>query len=302
MNPLAILRAMRPHQWVKNVFVLAAFVFGWAAHKDLAANMDALWRTLTALMAFCLGSSAIYLINDVCDVESDRKHPTKCKRPIAAGEVSIPVAIGASLTCVAAALALGWRASSEMGSVALVVGAYMSLNTLYSFRLKHIVLLDAFCIAGGFLLRVIAGGYAAQTVVSYWLLLCTMFLSLFLALCKRHAEIDLLGEDRGSHRKILTEYTPALLDQLVTMVAACTILCYALYTVAEDGGMRFSPEGRLVWTVPFVVFGLFRYLLLVQTQRGGGSPTRVLLGGDAAFVANGVAWLAVILAILFGPI
>lgn len=300
MNPLAILRAMRPHQWVKNVFVLAAFVFGWASHRDLAGNMDSLWRTLTALAAFCLGSSAIYLLNDVCDVESDRQHPTKCKRPIAAGEVSIPVALGASVVCVAAALLLGWRASSSAGSVALVVGSYMTLNTLYSFRLKHVVLVDAFCIAGGFILRVIAGGYAAETPVSYWLILCTLFLSLFLALCKRHAEIDLLGEDRGSHRKILTEYSPQLLDQLVTMVAACTILSYALYTVAEDGGLRYSPSGRLVWTVPFVVFGLFRYLLLVAQQRGGGSPTKVLLGGDAAFLVNGLAWLTVILMLLFG--
>lgn len=300
MNPLAILRAMRPHQWVKNVFVLAAFVFGWASHRDLASNMDSLWRTLTALAAFCLGSSAIYLLNDVCDVESDRQHPTKCKRPIAAGEVSIPVALGASVVCVAAALLLGWRASGSAGSVALIVGSYMTLNTLYSFRLKHVVLVDAFCIAGGFILRVIAGGYAAETPVSYWLILCTLFLSLFLALCKRHAEIDLLGEDRGSHRKILTEYSPQLLDQLVTMVAACTILSYALYTVAEDGGLRYSPSGRLVWTVPFVVFGLFRYLLLVAQQRGGGSPTKVLLGGDAAFLANGLAWLTVILMLLFG--
>ena len=164
----------------------------------------------------------------------------------------------------------------------------------------HDVLVDAFCIAGGFILRVIAGGYAAETPVSYWLILCTLFLSLFLALCKRHAEIDLLGEDRGSHRKILTEYSPQLLDQLVTMVAACTILSYALYTVAEDGGLRYSPSGRLVWTVPFVVFGLFRYLLLAAQQRGGGSPTKVLLGGDAAFLVNGLAWLTVILMLLFG--
>jgi 4-hydroxybenzoate polyprenyltransferase len=174
----------------------------------------------------------------------------------------------------------------------------MSLNTLYSFRLKHVVLLDAFCIAGGFLLRVIAGGYAAATPVSYWLLLCTMFLSLFLALCKRHAEIGLLGDDRGSHRKILTEYTPALLDQLVTMVAACTILCYAMYTVDAETAAKFGPHNKLVWSVPFVAFGVGRYMYLVQTGQGGGSPTRVFLGGDLLFLLNSLAWTGVIVAVV----
>ena len=300
MNPLSLLRAMRPHQWVKNVFVLAAFVFGLAAHKDLPANMDMLWRTLLALGAFCLGSSAIYLINDVLDIESDRQHPTKCKRPIAAGEVPVPLAVGWSVVCIASSLTLGVLASSEYGSVAVLVGIYMILNTLYSLRLKHIVLIDAFSIATGFVLRVLAGGVAAATEVSAWLLLCTMFLSLFLALCKRQAEISLLGEDRASHRKILEEYTPQLLDQLVTLLAGCTILCYAIYTVSDDGGGQFFEDGRLVWTVPFVVFGLFRYMLLVQTQAAGGSPTRVLLGGDRVFVLNGLAWLATILLMLFG--
>ena len=301
MNPLHILRAMRPHQWVKNVFVLAAFVFGWALHRDLATNMDALWRTLMALGSFCLGSSAIYLVNDVLDVESDRKHPTKCHRPIAAGLVTPRVALVSSGVCVLVSLTLGHFASTETGSVMAVVGLYMLLNTLYSLRLKHIVLLDAFCIAAGFLLRVQAGGFASQTPVSHWLLLCTLFLSLFLALCKRQAEIALLGEDRASHRKILAEYTPELLTQLVTIVATCTVLCYALYSVAEDGGRQFR-DGGLVWTVPFVVFGLFRYLLLVRTRGGGGSPTKVLLGGDLTFLLNGLLWLTTILLMLFGQI
>lgn len=299
MSPFAILRAMRPHQWVKNVFVFAALVFKWGEHKDPLADLDSLWRTLLAVAAFCIGSSAIYLVNDVLDVESDRRHPTKKLRSIAAGLLPIPTALAVSVVCVVAALALGHFASTDEGSVALVVAAYMGLNLLYSLWLKHIVLVDAFSIAAGFLLRVLAGGFAVNVLVSDWLMLCTLFLALFLALCKRRAEIDLLGEDRGSHRKILLEYTPAFLDQSVVVLAACAIINYTMYTVAEDTAEKFGEHNGLVWTVPFVVFGLFRYLLLVQTQKGGGNPSRVLLGGDVAFVINGLVWLAVVVFLLF---
>jgi len=297
MNPIALLRAMRPHQWVKNIFVLAALFFAWGEQHGASDIHVAASNTLLALLAFCLGSSAIYLINDIMDVESDRQHPEKKKRPIAAGELSIPAAIGASIVCIGAALALGNAATTEEGSVLLVVAAYMLMNFFYSLKLKHIVLVDAFCIAAGFLLRVLAGGFAAGEPVSHWLMLCTLFLALFLALCKRRAEIALLGEGRGEHRKILLEYTPEFLDQVVVVLAACTIVCYTMYTVAETTIAKFGPD--LIWTVPFVVFGLFRYLLLVQTHRGGGSPTKVLLGGDAAFLVNGLAWLAVVSWMLF---
>ncbi len=302
MKPLSLLKAMRPQQWVKNAFVLAALVFslGEQAHSGRVLDRsDQVLNVLIALAAFCLGSSAIYLINDVMDVESDRQHPTKRNRPIAAGRVTIPQALFASVACVAGALLLGWRASTPAGNVAAVVGAYMLLNLLYSLRLKHVAIVDAFCIAAGFLLRVLAGGFAAEAPLSHWLMLCTLFLALFLALCKRRAEMDLLGEGRGSHRKILLEYTPAFLDQSVVVLAACTIVNYTMYTVAPETAAKFGSENGLVYTVPFVVFGLFRYLLLVQTQKGGGNPTRVLLGGDLLFVLNGLAWLGSILFLLF---
>jgi 4-hydroxybenzoate polyprenyltransferase len=300
MNPLSLLKAMRPHQWVKNVFVLAALVFSLGEHVGSGvSHTEQITHVLLAVLAFCVGSSAIYLINDVMDVESDRQHPTKRDRPIAAGLVPIPVAIGASIGCVALALGLGWAASTPAGNVAAVVGGYMLMNFFYSWRLKHVVLVDAFCIAAGFLLRVLAGGLAAEAPLSHWLVLCTLFLALFLALCKRRAEIDLLGEDRGSHRKILLEYTPPFLDQAVVVLAACTIVNYTMYTVSPETSEKFGQDSGLVYTVPFVVFGLFRYLLLVQTQKGGGSPTRVLLGGDWIFLANGLAWLATVSALLF---
>jgi len=159
---------------------------------------------------------------------------------------------------------------------------------------------DVFCIAAGFLLRVIAGGLAAGAHVSQWLMLCTLFLSLFIGLCKRRAEIDLLGGDGGEHRATLTEYNCGFLDQMVTALAACTIVCYTMYTVSPEVRDKFETD-KLVWTVPFVVFGLGRYMLLVQTQRAGASPSRTLLGGDAAFVCNCVAWLATVALVVYGP-
>jgi len=294
---------MRPHQWVKNVFVLAALLFslGELAHDGAGIDRgDQIVNVLIAVLAFCLGSSAIYLVNDVMDVESDRQHPTKRNRPIAAGQVTIPQALVASAACVGGALGLGFVASTPSGSVALVVGGYMLMNLLYSIWLKHVAIVDAFCIAAGFLLRVIAGGFAAEAPLSHWLMLCTLFLALFLALCKRRAEMDLLGDDRGSHRKILMEYTPAFLDQSVVVLAACTIVNYTMYTVAPETIKKFGSDSGLVYTVPFVVFGLFRYLLLVQTQKGGGSPTRVLLGGDVIFAVNCLAWLGTVAALFFG--
>lgn len=301
MNPLALVRALRPHQWVKNIFVLAALVFALGEiGPEAPTAAERIVRVLFAAAAFCLGASAIYLVNDVADVESDRLHPTKRNRPIAAGEVSIHAALVASGVCVLAALGLAHLATPEDGkSVVWVVAGYMTSNLCYSLKLKQIAIVDAFLIALGFLLRVIAGAYAAAAPVSHWLLLSTMFLALFLAFCKRRAEIDLLGDEAASHRKNLGQYTPRFLDQATGVLAACAIITYAMYTVDEETTHKFGSGEMLVWTVPFVVFGLFRYLLLVQRQEGGGSPTRVLLGGDGVFLVNAVLWGAMVLGCLF---
>jgi 4-hydroxybenzoate polyprenyltransferase len=290
----ALLRALRPQQWVKNVFVLAAVVF---ARADLEAthapgDWSDVWNTLYAFAAFCLGASAIYLVNDVLDVESDRAHPTKRNRPIASGELSVATAIAVAVVCAAAAVFLAREADRDL-RVLVAVGVYVALNFAYSVWLKHVVIVDAFCIAGGFFLRVKAGALAAHTYMSHWLLLCTLFLSLFLALCKRRAEFDLLGEERGAHRANLRHYTPAFLDQMVTALAACTVVCYTMWSVDSDTEAKFGEGNRLIYTVPFVVFGLARYLLLVSQQKAGGNPTRMLLGGDLVFVLNGLAWAAV---------
>jgi 4-hydroxybenzoate polyprenyltransferase len=301
MHPLALIRSLRPHQWVKNIFVLAALVFALGeVGVDAASQVDRIQRVLVAAAAFCLGASAIYLVNDVMDVESDRLHPEKCKRPIAAGEVSVPQALVLSAGCVAGALWLA-SVSTPVGgdNVMAVVGIYMVSNLLYSLKLKQIAIVDAFLIALGFMLRVTAGAYAAAAPISEWLLLSTLFLALFLAFCKRRAEIDLLGEEAASHRKNLGQYTPEFLDQATGVLAACAIITYSMYTVDEETAVKFGEDNHLVWTVPFVVFGLFRYLLMVTRKEAGGSPTKVLLGGDLIFAVNGVLWMAVVASCLF---
>jgi len=295
MDAKALLIALRPHQWVKNIFVFAALLFARGSTGTLlVGRMDDVERVLYAFAAFCLGASAIYLINDVMDRESDRAHPEKRQRPIASGRVSVPVAVTLSALCAVGALLLARQAQGAPIPVWPLVLGYMCLNFLYSVKLKHIVLVDVFCIATGFLLRVLAGALAVPAAISHWLLLCTLFLALFLALCKRRAELALLGDGSGAHRAILKEYDLGFLDQMTTVLAACTIVTYTMYTVADDTARKFGTDNLLVWTVPFVVFGLARYLLLVQKQRGGGSPTRVLLGGDSLFVANALGWLGAV--------
>lgn len=301
MNPSALLRALRPHQWVKNVFVLAALVFALGeSGAHLEAQGQRIVNVLLATASFCLGASAIYLLNDVMDVASDRLHPTKRFRPIAAGQVSVRLALSTSVVCIVGALVLGHLATPTGGfDVAWVVLAYMTQNFAYSMGLKRIAILDAFLIAFGFLLRVLAGGFAAGAPVSRWLMLCTFFLALFLAFCKRRAEIDLLGSEAGEHRKNLRDYTTGFLDQAAGVLAACAILTYSMYAVDVDTIARYAGGEYLVWTVPFVVFGLFRYLLLVQRMEGGGNPTRMLLGGDALFVTNALLYAVALVVVLF---
>lgn len=302
MSPKALIVALRPHQWVKNVFVFAALVFARGAQGTLfEGRMDDVRRTLYAFAAFCFGASAIYLLNDVVDVEADRAHPTKRKRPIAAGAISIPTALVTAVVCVGLAVVCASRAEGEPFPVVRIVLAYLAINLAYSLKLKHVVLVDVFCIAAGFILRVIAGALAVPAQISHWLLLCTMFLALFLALCKRKAEMDLLGEGRGEHRAILLEYDHRFLDQMVTVLAACAIVTYTMYTVSEETAQKFGADNALVWTVPFVVFGLARYLLLVSTRKGGGSPTKVLLGGDPLFALNTCGWIAMVVWVASRP-
>ncbi len=296
----ALLRALRIDQWSKNVFVLAPLVFEAADRRiEQATETADVVRTLVAFVAFCLVSSAVYLLNDVMDAERDRAHPEKRLRPVASGELSATLALGTSLGLAVVAVVLSLLIGGEPWPVAPLVGGYLVLNVAYSFGLKRIVLLDVFCIATGFLFRVVAGGFAAHAEVSHWLLLCTFLLALFLGLNKRRAELVALGDNRVAHRASLEEYSVGFLDQMTSVLAACTIICYTMYTVDSDTAAKFGEGNRLVWTVPFVAFGVGRYMLLVQGGRAGEKPTRVFLGGDALFLLNLLAWGGVVLLALF---
>jgi 4-hydroxybenzoate polyprenyltransferase len=289
---------MRPHQWVKNVFVLAAFGFA-LGDQHFELSQGAVLHVALAFFAFSFGASAIYLVNDILDVEADRLHPTKRKRPIAAGELDVSTAWGMGLGLALLALAMGYF-STHAFALPGVLLAYMTMNLFYSLRLKHIVIVDVFCIATGFLLRVVGGGLAVGVAVSHWLLLCTLFLALFLGFNKRRAELAAAGDDASQTRASLSGYDLGWLDQVVTMIAACTIVCYALYTVDVETVTKFPAGGRLVWSVPLVVFAVLRYMHLVMGQGRGESPTRILLGGDRWFLLALVGWAGVVSLALFG--
>ncbi len=304
-----LLKAMRPRQWTKNLVVFAGLVFA-----QRALNIGALGRAGGAFIVFCLLSSLVYLVNDLGDLESDRQHPTKRYRPLASGKLAVPVALAGAvaLGVLAAVLAVGlviWPDAAGPGQslhltfaplrltvvsspplpvesqygllgtlgggrflFPLVAASYVALNLAYTFRLKHIVILDVFCIAGGFVLRAMAGAVVIPVPISPWLYLCTILLSLFLALGKRRQELLLLDAGASLHRRILQEYSPQLLDQMITIVTSATVMAYSLYTFQGTTGNH-----RLMVTIPFVLYGIFRYLYLIYMRRQGGSPEEVLL-------------------------
>jgi len=293
----ALLRALRPGQWAKNVFVLTPALFA-----GRLGDPDTALRVALAVAVFCCASSAVYLLNDVLDREADRVHPKKRKRPIAAGELSVGVALGVGALLAAGSLVGAGLALAD-GSVVAVIGIYLAIQALYSWRLKHLVVVDVLCIASGFVLRLLAGGFAADVAQSRWILACTIFVSLFLALCKRRHEVVSLGDDAGLHRPSLHQYSAAFLDQTISALTAATLVGYTLYTVddrtARVHGFDMTGDSLppLLITVPFVVYGLFRYLYLVQRGDGGGSPTATLLR-DPPSVVNGALYLVVTLVTL----
>ena len=279
----ALLRSLRPEQWLKNGFVLAPIVF-----SGLVGEPEAWIRSALAVAAFCAASSATYLVNDLIDREADRVHPEKSRRPIAAGEVSAVQAGAAAAILVTAAVAI---AVALGGWFLLTLIAYISLVLLYSALLKKAVFLDVLVVAAGFVLRVVGGAVAIDVPVSRWILVVTYLLALYLALGKRRTELVLLGGEAGSHRAVLGHYTLPMVDSAISVVLGATVLAYALYTVAPDTVAKVGSEGLLA-TVPIVLYGLFRYLYLLHRHELGGSPTRALLT-DRPLLACVVIWLAV---------
>ena len=268
----SIWRSLRPKQWTKNLVVLAALIF---AAGDRAQHIGTLqvWIALAAMAAFCMVSSAVYLLNDIKDVELDRAHPSKRLRPIAAGELSVGLARSMALALLAAGLAAAWRIGSGFLCVIL---AYVALQVCYMYGLKKVALVDLFIIATGFVLRALAGAVAIHVLISPWLLLCTLLLALFLALCKRRHELVVINDSAGETRPSLKNYDQHLLDQLISVMAAATVVCYALYTLSPETVAKFGTS-QLGFTIPFVIFGIFRYLDLVYRHEQGGRPEQILL-------------------------
>jgi len=284
-----LLTSLRPGQWVKNLFLFAAPLFG----KVLFQRGPAL-RAVAAFGIFCCLAGGLYLVNDILDAESDRAHPRKARRPIAAGRLrpgpAWAWAAGLGLTGLAASAALD-------GRLFLAAAAYVLLQTAYSLGLKRAVILDVFIVASGFVLRVAAGGFAAGVTPSSWLLVCTSLLALLVAVGKRRHELILLEDRRGEHRSVLLEYTPAFLDQMAAVITAATVVAYALYVMDAATIQRFG-SGRLLWSAPFVLYGIFRYLFLVYGRGEGGTPEEMIIK-DPPFLAAIALWIGVSAALIY---
>ena len=283
--------ALRPAQWTKNLIVFAALIFG-----ERLLDGDAFVRACLAFLAFCGLSGVVYLVNDVIDREADRRHPLKRQRPVAAGDLPVSTALFAAAVLAFAALACATWLGSAFLSHAI---AYLSLQAAYSLGLKRQVILDVLAIALGFVLRASAGGAAIGVHVSQWLLLCTILLALFLALAKRRHEITLLGDAALSHRAILGEYTPYLVDQMMAVVTASTLMGYAFYAVSPETAERFGTPW-LGLTIPFPLYGIFRYLYLVHRRSQGGSPTELLLA-DRPLLLCVALWALAVVGIIYAP-
>jgi 4-hydroxybenzoate polyprenyltransferase len=268
-----IVRLLRPGQWTKNSVVLAAFFFAFGEQTQQGAVTASLWTALAAAALFCLASSGIYVLNDILDAEQDRQHPHKRYRPVAAGTVSMPTAWVLSVVLLVVCIVLAWLLSTGFSKVVL---GYIVLQLIYSTVLKRIAMVDAFVIATGFVLRALAGALAINVSISPWLLLCTFLLALFLALCKRRHEKIQLHDAGELHRASLGQYSQQLLDQLIAIVSAATIVSYAIYTLWPETIEKFGTP-YLGLTIPIVIFGIFRYLDLVYRHDEGGRPDRILL-------------------------
>jgi 4-hydroxybenzoate polyprenyltransferase len=288
----ALILTLRPEQWTKNLLVFAGLMFG-----GRLLDVSALWYAVGAFAVFCALSSAVYIFNDLADRESDKQHPLKCMRPLASGELSPATAVIVGIVLGGVAIGSAALMRPELG---LVAAAYLVLLLLYSAALKHLVIIDVLVIAAGFVLRAVAGAVAVAVPISHWLLVCTTLLALFLALSKRRHELTLLGNAAIGHRRILEEYTPYLLDQMIAVVTASTLVAYTLYTTDTETAARLGNR-RLGLTIPFVLYGIFRYLYLVHQKRGGGSPSTMLVT-DRALLACVALWALSVAVILYFPL
>jgi 4-hydroxybenzoate polyprenyltransferase len=284
----SFLKELRPRQWAKNVFVFGALVF-----DGKVLDPGPLARTVAGFILLCLISSAVYIFNDIADLEADRQHPAKRHRPIASGalpvRIALPLGVGLTLLTLLLSLLLEPR-------FGLIVAGYFGLNLLYSYRLKHSAIIDVLIVAAGFVLRVAAGvSLINVTRFSPWLYVCTTLLSLIIGFGKRRAELLLLAEGANSHRRVLDGYTIPLLDQLIMIASASTIMAYSLYTFSAEN----LPDNHLMMlTIPFVMYGIFRYLHLVHVEHAGGAPEELILT-DRPMLVTLILWGLLALIILY---
>jgi len=284
-----LLRALRPYQWSKNLLVFAALVFALELQDP-----EKVRAAVIAFFCFCAASSATYLFNDIRDRHRDREHPEKSQRPIAAGRVSVPVAAVMAIVLAFVALlgshAVNWQ-------LAVVIAAYLVLQGAYSLRLKHVPIIDALCVSAGFLMRAVAGAEAVQVPISSWLLMCTLFLSIFISFSKRRHEFATLPSGGEAHRRSLTGYSIEVLDQVITISAAATLISYALYTADAETVAKFGSD-RLLLTLPYVVYGVFRYLALVHMNEEAGDPSLALVR-DKPLLITVALWGLTVVALLY---
>ncbi len=290
-----ILLSMRPHQWLKNLFVFAPLVFAQRL-VDASGHLDwaTVGRSVAAFAIFCLASGGVYLLNDLADRERDRRHPVKCHRPIASG--ALPVRVAAVAIAVVASTALGW--AWWLGAdLALVVCVYVLVNIAYSFALKKIPFVDIALIAAGFWLRVLAGAEAIDVPVTWWLYAATFLLAAYLALGKRRHELHAGGDDAHRRREVLAAYRPAHLDGAFYAAGTATAACYVAYTLSEHAALQFGTRWLAV-TIPFMLFGLGRFAVLTARHDTHDSPTDAMIR-DLPFVLNLALWAATVVAIIY---
>ncbi len=284
--------SLRPEQWTKNLLLFAGLLFG-----GRLLELGAVIAAMAGFAIFSALSGATYLLNDIWDREADRRHPLKQTRPIASGQLDISTGAWSAASLIAGAIGAAWLLSPRLAGIA---AAYVGLLFFYSTTLKHVVIVDVLAIAGGFVLRAIAGAIAVDVPIGSWLLVCTTLLALFLALSKRRHELVLLGEDASRHRPSLEHYSPYLLDQMIAVVTASTLIAYTVFTTSPDTAQRLGTS-RLVFTVPFVLYGIFRYLYLVHQRLGGGSPAEMLLT-DRPLLLCVALWAWAVMLLMYSPL
>lgn len=286
-----MLLSLRPAQWTKNLILFAGLIFGGRLFDPVAVKASVL-----GFLVFCVMSGVVYLVNDVRDIEADRQHPTKSLRPIAAGTISPTAALATAVVLLTAGLITAWYLAPAFGMVAL---AYVSLLTVYSIALKHLVILDVLAIAGGFVLRAVGGAVVIGVAISHWLLVITLLGALFLALGKRRGEITTLADGGTGHRPILAHYSTELLDQLIAIVASATLLAYAFYTISPETVAKFGTD-NLLFTLPFPLYGVFRYLYLIHKHDGGANPSETLIS-DRPILTCVALWACAVAFVIYGP-